>query len=126
MTETSIDKAARAMKENDSRAIRSVTPLPIRDLATRLVEVLDRVKELEIQVNDRLADAESFARRADNYWNQLEKLKSAQTPRPMSEAQKKGVVKVVADVFWSSKHGEWLINGIDGWLPLPDQGKDTP
>ena len=46
-------------------------------------------------------------------------LESTHRPRPMSEAPRDGVIDVIADVFWSNKHGEWILNGVHGWLPLP-------
>lgn len=120
-------RVAAAIKEHGGPTVHG----PVHDLATRLVETLDRVKELEIQVNDRLADAESFARRADSYWNQLEALKSAQTPRPMSEAPEPGtfvhaVVEANVPLHEGSDHEDWCLGRIVGYLPLPDQDKDSP
>ncbi len=143
----SIDQAARAMAT-------SAPPGPILELSTRLVEVLDRVKELEDQrVHDRrIFDRELVSQRdafrratteALGYRMELKALKTAQTPRPMSEAPNTigDSVYLVAKVRWGRFHEypdgyhdgwagenghEWALGGISGWLPLPDQGKDSP
>ena len=103
------------------------------EAAHQTAKLMAENERLKAELKDRVHLHSQLASAAQGLRSQVEELKAAQTPRPMSEAPRTGRILLATEIQYEGQgRGCWEDNDgtpvdvdiADGWLPLPmDQGE---